>query len=116
MAQAALLPIQPAGAPGPGADLRAVHEVPGDVAAPVPRVEIPEYDLAAALALRHELGVSHAFAQVLVRRGLADPQAARDFLRAGETHDSAEFAGIEAAVDAIRRRIESGGRILVHGD
>src|SRR5437588_6861642 len=116
MAQAALSPIQPAGAPGPGVDLHAVREVPGEIAAPVTRVEIPEYDLAAALVLRRELGVSHAFAQVLVRRGLADPQAARDFLRADETHDSAEFAGIDVAVDAIRRRIESGGRIVVHGD
>ncbi len=110
------MPIQPAGSAGPGADLRAVQDAPGDLAAPVPRLEVPEYDLAAALALRHELGVSHAFAQVLVRRGFADPQAARDFLRADETHDPAEFSGIEVAVDAIRRRIESGGRIVVHGD
>jgi single-stranded-DNA-specific exonuclease len=116
MAHAAVLPIQPAGTPGPGADLRAVQDAPGDLAAPVPRLEIPSYDLAAALTLRRELGVSHAFAQVLVRRGLADPQAARDFLRAGETHDPAELAGIEVAVDSIRRRIESGGRIVVHGD
>ena len=34
-----------------------------------------------------ELGVSHAFAQVLVRRGLADPHAARDFLEPSEAHD-----------------------------
>jgi single-stranded-DNA-specific exonuclease len=116
MAQAALLPTAPAGSPGPGADLRAVQNAPGDLAAPVPRVEIPQYDLAAALVLRHELGVSHAFAQVLVRRGLSDPQAARDFLGAAETHDPAEFSRIDVAVDAIRRRIESGGRIVVHGD
>jgi single-stranded-DNA-specific exonuclease len=116
MAQAALQPSQPAGTPGLGANLRAVQDPPRDPAAPVPRVEIPEYDLAAALAIRRELGVSHAFAQVLVRRGLADPHAAREFLRAGEEHNPAEFAGIGAAIDAIRRQIESGGRIVVHGD
>ncbi|MGZ4179972.1 MAG: single-stranded-DNA-specific exonuclease RecJ [Solirubrobacteraceae bacterium] len=116
MAQAALLPIQPAGTSGPGADVRAVQDAPSDFAPPPPRLEIPEYDLSAALALRRELGVSRAFAQVLVRRGLADPHAARDFLRAGETYDPAEFSGIDVAVDAIRRRIESGGRIVVHGD
>src|ERR1700742_2743538 len=103
MAQTALLPIQPAGAPGPGADLRAVPEVPTELAAPAPRLEVPDYDLAAALALRGELGISHAFAQVLVRRGFADPQTARAFLRPDETHAPAEFAGIDAAVDAIRR-------------
>src|SRR5690242_14322679 len=116
MAQAAVLPIQPAGTSGPGADLRAVQDPPGDLSAPAPRLEVPEYELAAALELRRELGVSHAFAQVLVRRGLSDPQAARDFLGAAETHDPAEFSGIDVAVDAIRRQIESGGRIVVHGD
>lgn len=116
MAQAALLPIQSVGCTSPSADLRAVQEVRADLVPPVPRVEIPDYDLGAALVLERELGVSHAFAQVLVRRGMADPQAARDFLRADETHDAGEFAGIDVAVTAIRRRIESGGRIVVHGD
>ena len=47
---------------------------------PTPRLEIPAYDLSAALALERELGVSHVLAQVLVRRGLSEPAAARAFL------------------------------------
>jgi single-stranded-DNA-specific exonuclease len=84
--------------------------------APAPRLEIPPYDLRAALLLERELRVSHALAQVLVRRGLGDVRAAREFLDAGEGHDPGEFAGIDRAVQAIRRQVEGGGRIVVHGD
>jgi single-stranded-DNA-specific exonuclease len=123
MAEAALLPIDPvpapapgaAPAPAPGAALHAV-QAPTPPPAPEPRLEIPHYDLSAALTLERELGVSHAFAQVLVRRGQADPQDAREFLEAGEGHDPSEFDGIELAVESIRRAIAVGGRIVVHGD
>jgi single-stranded-DNA-specific exonuclease len=117
MAEAAVVPITPASLPaGPAPALRAVDEPATSIAPPPPRLELAPYDLAAAIELRSELGISHAFAQVLVRRGLGDPQAARDFLRAGERYDPSAFAGIEHAVEAIRRRLESGGRIVVHGD
>jgi single-stranded-DNA-specific exonuclease len=95
--------------------LRAIEPTPAEEF-PAPRLEIPGYDLVAALGLQRELGVSHAFAQVLVRRGLGDPAAARAFLDAGEAHDPSEFDGIERAVEAIRRQIAAGGRIVVHGD
>jgi single-stranded-DNA-specific exonuclease len=66
--------------------------------------------------LEDELGVSGVVAQVLVRRGLADPGAARAFLAAGDRHDVSAFAGIDAAVDLILEHAGSGSRIIVHGD
>jgi single-stranded-DNA-specific exonuclease len=116
MPEAALLPIQSSAPPSPGAELHAVREPAGDLVAPATRLEIPPYDLAAAVALRRELGVSHSFAQVLVRRGLGDPAAAREFLKADEAHEPAAFAGIDVAVQSIRHQIAAGGRIVVHGD
>jgi single-stranded-DNA-specific exonuclease len=83
---------------------------------PVPRLEIVPYDTAEALALERELGVGHVLAQILVRRGLGDPVAARRFLDAGETHDPRAFAGIERALDLIQGHIAAGRRIVVHGD
>ncbi len=83
---------------------------------PVPRLEIPPYDLGAALELERELGISHVLAQVLVRRGFAGADAARAFLDADERHDASEFDGIEAALATIRAHIDSGSRIVVHGD
>ena len=71
-------------APGPGADLRAVQDAPGDLAAPVPRLEIPEYDLAAALALR-----ARARCQPRVRAGAG---AARVRRPAGRARRSCEPA------------------------
>jgi single-stranded-DNA-specific exonuclease len=82
----------------------------------VPRLEIPTYDLAAALALERELGVSHVLAQVLVRRGLADPVAAREFLDPREAYEPTAFDGIERSLALIERYIKAGGRITVHGD
>ncbi len=83
---------------------------------PTPRLEIPSYDLAATLALQRELGISHVLAQVLVRRGFADPLAAREFLHPSEAHEPSAFAGIERAVELIERHAGTAGRITVHGD
>ncbi|MEA2208798.1 MAG: single-stranded-DNA-specific exonuclease [Solirubrobacteraceae bacterium] len=66
--------------------------------------------------LRAELGVSGALAQVLVRRGLAEPARARAFLAADEEHPPSAFAGIEEAVETIIGHVRAGGRITVHGD
>ena len=60
--------------------------------------------------------ISHVLAQVLVRRGLGDPAAAREFLAAGVVHEPAEFAGIEQALALIRAHIAAGDRITIHGD
>jgi single-stranded-DNA-specific exonuclease len=90
-----------------------------DAAAPepsAPLLRIPEYELGAALALERELGVGHVLAQILVRRGLAQPDEARAFLEARESHDASAFAGIERALELIRRHVTAGSRITIHGD
>jgi single-stranded-DNA-specific exonuclease len=84
--------------------------------APARRLEIPAYDFEAARALERALGVGHVLGQVLVRRGLGDPTAARAFLAADESHDSNAFLGIGDAVATIERHIGAGSRIVVHGD
>jgi single-stranded-DNA-specific exonuclease len=76
--------------------------------APCPESQVRE------LAL--ELGVSEALAQVLVRRGFAEPEHARAFLAADGEHPPAAFAGIEAATATIETHVRAGTRITVHGD
>ena len=72
--------------------------------------------MASVLRLERELGVSHPVAQVLVRRGMADPADARAWLAADERHDVSLFDGIDVAVETILRHARSGSRITVHGD
>ncbi len=74
------------------------------------------YDLTATSRLERELGVSHVLAQVLVRRGFADPAAARAFLSPVERHSPLEFEGISSAVALIQGYLRAGSRIVVHGD
>ncbi|HEY1568171.1 MAG TPA: single-stranded-DNA-specific exonuclease RecJ [Solirubrobacteraceae bacterium] len=81
-----------------------------------PQLQVAPYDAAEALALERELGLGHVLAQILVRRGLADPAAARRFLDAREAHDPGAFDGIERALDLIRTHIAAGRPIVVHGD
>jgi single-stranded-DNA-specific exonuclease len=71
----------------------------------------------AAAALAAALGVSRTTAEVLVRRGLGDAQAARSFLEAdGPRHDPLELGEMAAAVDRIAAAIEGQEQICVHGD
>ncbi len=81
-----------------------------------PRFEIPECGPAAVALLRRELGVSGPVAQVLVRRGMAEPARARAFIAADEEHSYTAFEGIDAAIAMIHEHVESGTRITVHGD
>jgi single-stranded-DNA-specific exonuclease len=67
-------------------------------------------------ALRDELGVSDALAQVLIRRGHGEPAAARAFLEGAEEHPPSAFAGIGLAVGTILEHAGRGARITVHGD
>jgi single-stranded-DNA-specific exonuclease len=67
--------------------------------------------------LRRALGVSRVMADVLVRRGLADPDEARAFLALrGPQHDPLELGDMAAACDAIESAITDGRKIVVHGD
>jgi single-stranded-DNA-specific exonuclease len=84
-------------------------------------VERPRFELAdcppwGVERLVRELGVSESLAQILVRRGLAEPASARAFLAADEEHSPFAFTGIERAVEAILRHVRVGGRITIHGD
>ncbi|HEY5343666.1 MAG TPA: single-stranded-DNA-specific exonuclease RecJ [Solirubrobacteraceae bacterium] len=81
-----------------------------------PRFEIADCPADEVETLQRELGVSGPLAQILVRRGLAEPALARAFLAADEEHSPAEFAGIERAIEPILRHVRSGARITIHGD
>jgi single-stranded-DNA-specific exonuclease len=83
---------------------------------PVARLEIAPAPVADVLRLERQLGVSHVVAQALVRRGFGDPAAARAWLAADERHPASAFAGIADAVALVRRHVEAGSRITVHGD
>jgi single-stranded-DNA-specific exonuclease len=80
------------------------------------RFDIPACDELQVTRLRSELSVSDAVAQVLVRRGHADPTRARAFLRADERHELEEFAGLLDAAALILDRVREGRRITIHGD
>ena len=67
-------------------------------------------------ALRDELGVSDAMAQVLVRRGYGEPVRAKAFLEGAEEHPPSDFAGMGLAVEMILGYAGRGARITVHGD
>ena len=72
------------------------------------------YDEAAEIA--HALEVPEAVAVALVRRGYRTVEGAREFLAADERHDPSEFAGMDAAVAAIRSAITAEKPVTVHGD
>jgi single-stranded-DNA-specific exonuclease len=80
------------------------------------RFEIPDCPPADVARLRRELGVSGPLAQVLVRRGMAEPAPARAFLAADEEHPPSAFAGIDDAVASILDHVARGTRITIHGD
>lgn len=78
------------------------------VLAPCPSADV--------VRLERELGLSAVTAQVLVRRGFADPDAARSWLAADEAHSPALFDSMEAATALVRDHIARGSRITIHGD
>ena len=81
-----------------------------------PRLQISPCPPHAAERLQLDLGVSNALAQVLVRRGLAEPQLAAAFLAAAEEHPPDAFTGISQAIALIRSHVRDGERITIHGD
>jgi single-stranded-DNA-specific exonuclease len=80
------------------------------------RFEIPDCPEQDVALVQRELGVSGPVAQVLVRRGMAEPALARAFLDCSEEHSPELFAGIGDAVAVILRHVREGTRITVHGD
>ena len=83
---------------------------------PDARFEIAPYDYAAAERLSRELGVSPVLAQVLVRRGMGDAEAARSFLEAEAEHPLEAFGGLREAAAVILGHVGRRSRITVHGD
>ncbi|HEV2769735.1 MAG TPA: single-stranded-DNA-specific exonuclease RecJ [Solirubrobacteraceae bacterium] len=81
-----------------------------------PRLEIAPCDMGAVARLEGELGLSGPAAQVLVRRGLAEPAAARAWLAADARHGPPAFPGIATAAEAMLAHVRAGTRITVHGD
>ena len=80
------------------------------------RFTVTPYDYQAAERLTAELGVSHVLAQVLVRRGLATPHAAREFLDGADRHPLDAFGGLREAAAQIKAHVDRRSRITVHGD
>ena len=85
---------------------------------PASRWLIPHIDLEAARQLSTELGIASPAAKVLVRRGFADPAAARRFLHPSldDLFDPYLMLGMQPAVDRLRRAIRDGEKILIYGD
>lgn len=66
--------------------------------------------------LRDELGISAVLAQLLVRRGLAEPALARAYLSTDEEHDPEEFSGLKDITAMVLRFVNDGSLITIHGD
>ncbi|HEY7075848.1 MAG TPA: single-stranded-DNA-specific exonuclease RecJ, partial [Solirubrobacteraceae bacterium] len=80
------------------------------------RLTVTPYAFEQAEQLAAALGCSHVLAQVLVRRGLGEPEAARAFLAAGDEHPLDAFGGLQAAAAGVLEHVARGSRITVHGD
>ncbi len=83
---------------------------------PAARLQIEPCSVSTAVRLERELGVSAVMAQVLVRRGLADPALADAFLNSDQSHEPAAFARIDRAVEVILEHAAAGSQITIHGD
>ena len=80
------------------------------------RLSVSPYAFAAAARLSAELSCSHVLAQVLVRRGLGEPEVARAFLAAGVRHGLEEWPGLAQVAERILDHVRRGSQITVHGD
>lgn len=79
---------------------------------------VPVPDSAQVRVLAATLNLPDALAALLVQRGHGGDDAARHFLRPvlAELSNPHALAGMAQAVEAIVGTIQSGGRIMVHGD
>lgn len=76
------------------------------------------HDPGACERLARALTVSPIVAQLLLNRGLSDPAAADQFLRAplSGLHEPERLPNMPAAIDRLQAAIASGKRIVVYGD
>lgn len=65
-----------------------------------------------------ELDLHPIFARLLAQRGVTDPDGARRFLNPtlGHMHDPFLMKGMDAAVREVLHALDSGARIVIHGD
>jgi single-stranded-DNA-specific exonuclease len=79
---------------------------------------LAEHDEALSAALAGESGIHPLIARLMVNRGVTDPASARAFLECDPAQLSSPgvFAGMEKALDRIRRATARGERIVVYGD
>ncbi len=69
------------------------------------------------LRIREALDCPEPMAWILVRRGLGDPEAAREFLAAdGDLGDPEAIDGVGKAADRLVEAIQRGERVAIHGD
>jgi single-stranded-DNA-specific exonuclease len=80
------------------------------------RLSVTPYEFATVEGLAAALGCSHVLAQVLARRGLGEPEAARAFLAAADAHGLEAWPGLAAAAGRIRGHVDRGSHVTVHGD
>ncbi len=79
--------------------------------------KVEPVSVAEVRALSSSLGISETVATVLARRGLGDPEAAREFLDAESiSHDPLLLGDMAAAVERLRAAVAAGEPICVHGD
>ena len=85
---------------------------------PKPRWILPPDVTREAENLQTQVGITLPAARVLARRGVADPDRAREFLapHAGQLHAPDLLAGIAEAVDRLMSAITSKEKILIYGD
>ncbi|HEY0673689.1 MAG TPA: single-stranded-DNA-specific exonuclease RecJ [Longimicrobiales bacterium] len=71
-----------------------------------------------AATLASELALPPALCRLLALRGFTQSDSAKRYLkpRLEELHDPFLLAGMDAAVERVRRAISAGEKILVHGD
>ncbi|MEN0109346.1 MAG: single-stranded-DNA-specific exonuclease RecJ [Planctomycetota bacterium] len=82
------------------------------------RWRIAPHDPARIAALERSASVPPVVAQLLVARGIEDPQAARAFLEPKLTGlgDPLELPGVPAAADQLMAAVAAGESIVVYGD
>jgi len=80
----------------------------------IPRVPDPE----AVASLRAALSIPETVANLLLIRGHADAETAKNFLRPrlDQLHDGFSMRGLAKAVDRLARACADGETVLIHGD
>jgi single-stranded-DNA-specific exonuclease len=82
------------------------------------RWRILPHDPARVMALERSASIPAVVAQLLISRGIHDPQRARDFLepRLSTLRDPEQLPGTSEAADRLVGAIQAGRKIVVYGD